>query len=113
MHVGDMTLDWTVALPMQRPVLVSCLAQPATANALYTNIENGFPGNQRAVSDQGSLSSLQLTFFTSTVICVHTSQINRISLAAVWGTSASRTVILADITSIEALLSGKRSTIIA
>src|SRR5271156_3995126 len=58
-------------------------------------------------------SFLQLTFFTSTVICVDTSQINRISLAAVWGTGASRTVVLAYITSIEALLSSKRSTIIA
>lgn len=75
MHVGDMSLDWTVALPMQRLVLVGCLAQPA----LYTDIEM----DSLATREPFPPSSLQLTFFTSTVICVHTSQINRISLAAV------------------------------
>jgi hypothetical protein len=91
----------------------ACPGQPVNSHALYTDYRNGFPGNQRAVFRPSSLSPLQLTFFTSTVICVHASQINRISLAAVWGTGASRTVVLTYITSIEALLSGKRSAIIA
>jgi hypothetical protein len=45
MHVGDMSLDWTVALP----------SITRNSHGLYTDIEMGFPGNQRAVSDQAAL----------------------------------------------------------
>lgn len=109
-----MSLNWTAALPMQKLVLIGCLAQNETAT-LWTDIEMDSLATREPFPTSSALP-LQLTFFTSAVICVRVSQINRTNyliLTAVWGTGASRTVVLAYITSIEALLSGKRNTIVA